>query len=332
MKTLILGGTGWLGSMLVQSALDAGHSVTALARGVSGSVPEGAAVVVVDRDAPDAYATVAQRRWDAVIDLTRQPGHARSAAAALQDCAAHYVLVSSSSVYAAHDTPGADESAALLPALEGDVMHSMETYGSAKVACEQHVRQALGAKRSLIARVGLIGGPGDTSDRSGYWPWRFAKPAVPDGAVLVPEATGCMTQMVDVRDLAQWLIQAAQAGTSGIFNVMGADCPLQEFLHTARHVAGHNGPLCTVSAAWLSEHQVKAWAGPRSMPLWLPMPDYAGFAARNGQAAVQRGLLHRPLAQTLSDTLAWELARPEGLVRRAGLPDAVERELLMVLD
>ena len=331
MKTLILGGTGWLGGVLVQSALDAGHAVTALARGVSGQLPAGTTEVVADRDAPDAYAAVAQQTWDTVIDLTRQPGHARRAATALHDRTAHYLLVSSSSVYAAHDTPGDDESAALLPALEGDVMHSMETYGSAKVACEQHVRRALGASRCLIARVGLIGGPGDPSDRSGYWPWRFAHPAASDGTVLVPETTGRMTQMIDVRDLAHWLLQAAAAGTVGDFNVLGPDCPLEGFLATARQVAGHTGPLRAAHADWLTAHEVTPWAGPRSMPLWLPMPEYAGFAARKGLDAVQHGLRHRPLAQTLADTLAWELTRPAGLARRAGLSDAAERELLQAL-
>ncbi len=63
-------------------------------------------------------------------------------------------------------------------------MEDMETYGQAKVACEQHVLEGFGADRSLIARVGLIGGPGDTFDRTGYWPLRFSRPAAPDGSVL----------------------------------------------------------------------------------------------------------------------------------------------------
>ena len=78
--------------------------------------------------------------------------------------------------------------APLLPALTGEVMESMDTYGQAKVACGQQVQQAFEPGRALIARVGLIGGPGDIFDRTGYWPLRFARPSTPGGAVLVPDA------------------------------------------------------------------------------------------------------------------------------------------------
>ncbi len=45
--------------------------------------------------------------------------------------------------YADRSTPGGNETEALLPALRGDVMESMETDGQAKVACEQHVLRGM---------------------------------------------------------------------------------------------------------------------------------------------------------------------------------------------
>lgn len=330
MRLLVLGGTAWLGGHLATTALKRGHHVTCLARGEAGRAPTGVEFVRADRDAPDAYREVAGRTWDAVFDVSRQPGQVRRAAAALADRARSYVFVSSCSVYADHRTPGEDEGAALLPALDGDVMETeaAQAYGQAKVACEQHVTGTFGRERSLVARVGLIGGPGDVSDRTGYWPLRFAQPATDDGAVLVPDVPDLMTQVIDVRDLASWLVVAAEGGVSGVFNLVGDPVPLPEHLATAREVAGHHGPLVPVRPDWLVAHDVAPWMGPRSLPLWLPLPEYAGFAARDGAAARAAGFVARPLAETLADTLAWELTRDAGRSRQAGLSDQDERELL----
>jgi 2'-hydroxyisoflavone reductase len=150
--------------------------------------------VPADRTRPDAYDLVRDREWDAVIDVSRQPGQVRTAVSAMSGVAvpsgraAHYLFVSSISVYADHRTQGQDENIALLPPLAGEVMGSMAQYGEAKVACEQHVLRGFRADGALVARAGLIGGPGDWSGRTGYWPLRFAEPAVPDGSVLVPDA------------------------------------------------------------------------------------------------------------------------------------------------
>src|SRR5205085_2217918 len=134
-----------------------------------------------------------------------------------------------------------DEHGALLPALERDVMGDMENYGQAKVACERHVLRGFGSDRTAIARVGLIGGPGDSSDRTGYWPLRFARPSGADGAVLAPDAPDLLTQVIDVRDVAAWIIDAGSRAMAGIFNVTGETVPFTGHLEVARALAGHRG-------------------------------------------------------------------------------------------
>ena len=146
MRILVLGGTAWLGGEVAQVALERGHDVTCLARGESGQAPPGVHMVAADRSSAAAYGLVADQDWDGVVDVSWQPGFVRGAVAALADRAATWVYVSSGSVYAAHGTPGADEGAALLPALEGDVA-DRESYGEAKVACEQAVLAGVGADR-----------------------------------------------------------------------------------------------------------------------------------------------------------------------------------------
>jgi hypothetical protein len=210
-------------------------------------------------------------------------------------------------------------------------MESMERYGEAKVAWEQAVTGAFGAGRTLIARVGLIGGPGDWSGRSGYWPWRFARPSNSQGAVLVPDAPDVPTAVIDVRDLATWLVSCAETGTAGVFNAGGNPLPMTEHLAAARAVAEHAGPLVEAPGAWLVEQGVQNWSGPRSLPLWLDDPHWYGMNARDTTRARAAGLVTRPLDQTLTDTLAWELARPEPGPHGAGLIDEEERDLFDAL-
>ena len=326
MKLLVLGGTAWVGGAVAAAAVARGADVVCLARGASGSVPDGARLVVADRDDPAALDGVRHERGDAVVDVARQPGHVRNAVEALAPVAERYLFVSTANVYADQRTIGQDEDAPLLAPLESDVMASMEEYGPAKVACEQAVVAAFGAERSLLARAGLIGGPGDPSGRSGYWPWRFAHPSNDAGRVLVPDVPDRMTALIDVRDLAGWLVDAAERGTAGAFNAVGVPVPFADHLAEARSVAGGLATPVPASEEWLADHGVGEWSGPKSLPLWLRDPDWWGMNARSGERARAAGLVNRPLAETLADVLAWEGRRPNP--HGAGLTDDEERALL----
>ena len=330
-RLLILGGTAWLGRCIVSTALELGHEVTCLARGESGDPPDGAIFVRADRNDGAAYGEVSERTWDGVVDLARQPGQVRAAVEALAGRTSLYMFVSSCNVYADHATRGQDEEAQVLAPLQGDVMETMEAYGEAKVACEGHVLRGMGADRALIARVGLIGGPGDDSDRSGYWPLRFARPASDDDAVLVPDAPDLTTQVIDVRDLAAWSVDALARGVTGTFNVTGEPVPFFDYLETNRGVAGHSGAVIRAEQGWLLSQGVQEWAGPRSLPLWLADPDWVGFNTNDSSRARRAGLITRPPRETSADILAWEQSRDPALTRKAGLSDEEERALIEAL-
>ncbi|MGY4720799.1 NAD-dependent epimerase/dehydratase family protein [Naumannella huperziae] len=320
---LILGGTAMLGRAVATDAITRGHAVTCLARG-SASVAPGARFVAGDRDDPAGLAPVAGEGWDAVIDVSRQPGQVRRAVGALT--AGHWVFVSSANVYADASELDRDESAATLPALTGDVMESMESYGNAKVACEEAVRA--GPTPATIARVGLIGGPEDWSGRSGYWPWRFAHPSGPD--VIVPDDPACPCAMIDVRDLAGWLVSAAERRLDGTFNVTGPTTDLAEVLRTAALVAGGATPARPVAPDRLAALGVAAWMGPLSLPLWIDDPAMRGFATLDTARARAAGLACRPLRDTLAAALAHEETRTDE--RAAGLSDAEEQAVRRAID
>jgi 2'-hydroxyisoflavone reductase len=322
-RVLILGGTGWLSGRIAERWMDAGASVTCLARGAR-VAPYGARLVVADRDAPDAYTAVRGQEWDEVVEISSRPEHVAAAVGALAGAARHLTYISSVSAYASNDEPGADESAALAePAVPGEEYD----YSRAKAACEASVRSAFD-HRAAILRPGLIVGPGDPTDRFGYWVSRFALATA--GPVLVPDVPGARSQVIDVDDLTDFVVTLGRERFTGIVNVVGDSLPLADVLATARDVAGHTGEVVAATPDWLSAHDVEPWMGARSLPLWLP-GDMPGFSTRSNAAYRLLGGALRPLRETLARTLADERARGLDRARAAGLTREDELRLIAAL-
>lgn len=320
MRILILGGTAFLSRNFAKQALGRGHQVTALARG-SNPVPKGAELHRANRDDGAAAFDGLDGEWDAVIDVARDPMQVRSAVSRLSPRVGHWIFISTLSAYADHRALDADESAVLLPAMQ-DGADPVTNYGAAKVACEELVRAA--GIPYLIARAGLICGPGDPSDRYGYWPARFARDHRP---ALLPDLGSTVTQVIDARDLNSWLLDGAESGLTGIFDAVGPPVPWQTLIGAAIEATDYRGRVELADPEWLLSQGVAPWAGPDSLPLWLP-PEAAGLMARSGAAARVAGLRLRPFDQSLEAVLADE--RSKGLLRarRAGLSADREAELL----
>lgn len=324
MDILVLGGTQWLGRQIARQGIERGHDVTCLARGRSGPPAPGAHLIEADRSDPHAYDQARDRSWDAVVEVSWQPGFAKQALAALAGRAGHWTYVSSGNAYAAFDTVGADESFPLRAATDQDEV-GPDLYGEAKVACEQASAAALG-DRLLIARSGLIGGPGDHTGRSGAWVARAARS--PEEPLLVPDTPDLPTQVVDVRDQAAWILDCATRGTTGAYDVVGPVVPFGEWVELSRRIGGHTGPVVPVPRQWLVDREVEQFGGEESLAMWSVTPGWEGFSARTGAAVVAAGLHHRDRSELVTDVLAYERAEGLDRPRKAGLSPERERALL----
>lgn len=322
-NVLILGGTGWLSGRVARAWTDAGASVTCLARG-GRPAPEGAELIVADRAEPGAYDAVREREWDEIVEISSIPEFVAAAVDALAPRARHWTYVSSLSVYAANDEIGADESATLSePAEPGDEYD----YSRAKSAAEASVRAALG-DRAAIVRPGLIVGPGDPTDRFGYWVARLALAG--DDDVLAPTLDGLTAQVIDVDDLTEFILQRGSAAWHGTANAICDPMPFADLLAVAAEVAGHTGRIVEADDAWLAEREVAHWMGPRSLPLWLPR-DMVGFSTRSNAAYRAAGGQVRSIRDTLERTLADERERGLDRERKSGLSRPEEVALLVEL-
>lgn len=301
MDLLVLGGTVFLSKAVAADAVARGHRVTCACRGASGSVPDGAELLAWDRAEP-APPSLLERRYDAVVDVARHPSRVRAAVAALPD--PHWVFVSTINVYADDATPGGRPGSLPLRdeiADDVDLATDPEAYGGMKVACERIVTE--GARTAAVVRPGLIVGPGDPTGRFSYWPSRVAE----GGEILAPGSPEDLMQVIDVRDLAAWLVTLAERRTEGVYDGVGEPMPIRDLLAACAVGAGqrHAATYTWVGQDRLQELGVEPWMGDGAIPLWLPRPDYDGLVAHDVAPSLAAGLVLRPVADTSRDTLAW---------------------------
>jgi 2'-hydroxyisoflavone reductase len=170
-------------------------------------------------------------------------------------------------------------------------------YGALKAACERVV-EARFPGRALHVRSGLLVGPHDPTGRFTSWVLRGAR----GGELLAPAPADQPAQVVDARDMAAWLVAAAQRRVPGVMNATGEPMPLGELVAAC---AAPESTVTWVGEDFLLEHGVEPWT---ELTVWVAPgaePGLRGFLAVDVTRARAAGLRTRPLAETVRDTLAW---------------------------
>ena len=327
MRLLVLGGTHHVGRAVVETALARGDEVTTLTRGVSGAPADGAQARYADRTDPaELSSALGDDSWDAVIDTwSGAPRVTRDSAALLAGRAGHYGYVSSRSVYLWPIPPGVDESA---PVVDGDPdSEDSADYAAAKRGGEIAALASFG-DQVLLARAGLILGPYERVGRMPWWLRRIER----GGDVLAPGPRDMPLQYIDCRDLAAWMLHAAEHGVTGVYNTVSqpGHATMESLLTAVVAATGSDARLVWVDPAVIEAAGIEPWT---ELPIWAP-PDGEVASLHNGDvsAAYAAGLTCRPVAETVTDTWRWLQTEGDPPVRadrpQHGLDPVREREVL----
>lgn len=321
-RLLVLGGTRFVGRAVVEAALARGDEVTTVNRGIGRHAAPGVRALTADRTDPAALRrAVAGGEWDAAIDTwSGAPYAVRDACELLADRVEHYVYVSSRSVYRQPFPRGADEHAPVVAADPG--ARTDEDYAAAKRGGELAVEEALGG-RALLARAGLILGPYEDVGRLPWWLRRIER----GGPVLAPDPDRRL-QYIDARDLARWLLSAAERGTAGAFNTVSrpGHTTMGELLAEAVRVTGSDAELVWAAPEVIEQAGIEPWT---ELPIWAPGDEeYGGVHEGDVSAAHAAGLTCRPVRDTVADTWDWLQAEPDAMFTRDGLAPAKEQRVL----
>lgn len=307
MRLLVLGGTRFVGHAVVTAAVERGWEVTTFNRGLSGPDVAGVTVVRGDRaEASDLDRLVSSGvNWNAVIDCSGYvPRDVLAAAQSLEPLTAHYVFMSTVSVYRDWPAQPLSEASEILycppdagPEYGQDLEDGPTKYGYQKSGCELAARATFGEGRAAILRPGVVLGPREYVGRLPWWLRRVSA----GGRVLAPGDPARSIQPVDVRDLAQFALQVAQSAIGGTFNVTAPQGreTFGGMLRACAEATQSDAEFVWVPDERLLSYGVRQWS---EMPLWR---TYPGVWRVDSDAASAEGLSCRPLTATAADTWGW---------------------------
>jgi len=300
MTILIIGGGVFVGRALVEAALAQGHPLTTFSRGNS-PLPRATEIESIIGDRNQDLNKLVGRKWDAVIDTCAyRPEEVTSLCQAIGTATGHYTLISSISAYGDPARVGLSETHALSKPLTAPGPEiTAKNYGPLKAAAEL---SAAAFAQTLIIRPGIIAGPYDPTDRMTYWVNLIEQ----QSHILVPTGLpSCPVQLIDVRDLASWVIAQIERSATGACNAVGPQQPITMGEMFTAIAAGLGKTVTTEERT--PDSLTALGANPKTdFPLHIPVEsERGGLFQVSGQKSWASGLVNRPVRDTARDTAAW---------------------------
>lgn len=301
MRALVLGANGLIGAQVVTDLLLTGAQVTAVVR-----APDRAGRLHRSRVRVFAgYESVSEmpglHDHDVVVDCVAEDflKHAE-VVRALRDWPGLYVLLSSRAVYTDPEEAAATENASTFPAATEMPAELTPTgYARIKAACEANAEEYV--TRTLVLRPGfVIGTIGHGADGVRQWVHRSANQEWD-----APDSPSTALQLLDVRDLSEWLVRLVGVGLTGMYALGPAKQQTWgELMAACAETARSTGRPHWVASRTLLDRGLRPFA---DLPFWAPaLHEMQYFHQLDVRRAVRSGLSARPLLSTV----AWAAASP----------------------
>jgi 2'-hydroxyisoflavone reductase len=302
-KILILGGTNFIGPVIVEQLLKNGYEVSLFNRGITNPhlFPN------LEKIRGDRYpskgkglsALMGARSWDVIIDTwAENPLCVRDTLALLKDRCQQYIYTSSMSVYPDHlllNKPRITETESLI---KDDIPKSYSdelSYGVNKRIADSMVRKF---PHGCVLRPHSICGVNmdHTSDNQRYWPVRLQR----GGVIAAPGDGADTTQYIDVKDLAAFVVTCIKNRNIGIYNTFTTE-RFDAYLYGLKALSSQPSELLWLPYSYLNENKLRRYV---DMPMWAARQEVKGTFTISSEKAIKAGLVFRPLSDTFTDVLA----------------------------
>ncbi len=305
-RVLVLGGTSFLGPALVEGAIAEGHTVTLFNRGVTNPdlFPHQEKLRGFRSSTPgdEDLSALARRRFDAVVDVwPNDPALAASAAEFLKNRVGHYLYVSSIAAYDSKEfgRAGIEETAPL-----ESWIGPGRKYNRGKAESERRLHAILGDKLTIV-RPGPIKGNRDTTPDLLTWLIRAQK----GGQHIGPGDGSDPVELVDVKDVARFLMLAIDGSLHGTFNLTGRPMTFRAFLNACNAATRSDAQFVWIPQDFLHQHgletdfALRLFAG--NFPFWRPAGAMPGLLEVSSEKAFRAGWQTRPFQETALDCLTY---------------------------